>query len=215
MPFDIPNANYGSSNFDAVLDEDDNVVGLSLFTGYSANEKRALSLATVDPEIEIGAELRVVWGEPDGGSRKSTVEPAPAEGRPRDREPGAVRGGRANVVRGRRLARRGGRELSERDATGPGTAASASSHGAPGRRGSRATLRSRARCVARRRAPRDTPRRPPSRRAAARRASPSPRGGARRAARRSRPRSPAGASRPPRASSHPRRSRAPRRRAPS
>ena len=75
MPFDIPNANYGSSNFDAVLDEDDNVVGLSLFTGYSANEKRALSLATVDPEIEIGAELRVVWGEPDGGSRKTTVQP--------------------------------------------------------------------------------------------------------------------------------------------
>ena len=75
MPFDIPNANYGSSNFDAVLDEDDNVVGLSLFTGYSANERRALSLATVDPEIEIGTELRVVWGEPDGGSRKTTVQP--------------------------------------------------------------------------------------------------------------------------------------------
>jgi vanillate/3-O-methylgallate O-demethylase len=75
MPFDIPNANYGSSNFDSVLDNDDNVVGLSLFTGYSANEKRALSLATVDPEIEIGTELRVVWGEPDGGSRKTTVLP--------------------------------------------------------------------------------------------------------------------------------------------
>ena len=58
MPFDIPNANYGSSNFDAVLDADDKVVGLSLFTGYSANEKRALSLATVDPGIEIGTELR-------------------------------------------------------------------------------------------------------------------------------------------------------------
>ena len=43
MVFDLPNANYGSSNFDSVLDEDDNVVGLSLFTGYSANEKRARS----------------------------------------------------------------------------------------------------------------------------------------------------------------------------
>ena len=69
-----------------MLDEDDNVVGLSLFTGYSANEKRALSLATVDPEIEIGTELRVVWEEPDGGSRKATVA-AQAEGRPRRREP--------------------------------------------------------------------------------------------------------------------------------
>jgi vanillate/3-O-methylgallate O-demethylase len=75
MPFDIPNANYGSSNFDAVLDEGDDVVGFSLFTGYSANEKRALSLATVDPGIDFGTEVRVVWGEPDGGSRKTTVQP--------------------------------------------------------------------------------------------------------------------------------------------
>ena len=35
-----------SSNFDSVLDPDGNVVGFSMFTGYSANEKRALSLAT-------------------------------------------------------------------------------------------------------------------------------------------------------------------------
>ena len=73
--FDLPIANYGSSNFDSVLDPDGNVVGYSMFTGYSANEKRALSLATVDPEIEIGTEVHVVWGEPDGGTRKTTVEP--------------------------------------------------------------------------------------------------------------------------------------------
>ena len=41
-----------------------------MFTGYSANENRALSLATVDPGIEIGTELRVVWGEPDGGRER-------------------------------------------------------------------------------------------------------------------------------------------------
>jgi vanillate/3-O-methylgallate O-demethylase len=73
--FDLPVANYGSSNFDAVLDPGGNVVGYSMFTGYSANEKRALSLATVDPEVEIGSEVTVVWGEPDGGTRKKTVEP--------------------------------------------------------------------------------------------------------------------------------------------
>ncbi len=73
--FDVPNANYGSSNFDSVIDADGNVVGLSLFTGYSANEKHCLSLATVDPEIEPGTELRVVWGEPDGGTRKTAVQP--------------------------------------------------------------------------------------------------------------------------------------------
>lgn len=72
--FDLPNANYGSSNFDAVLDETGTVVGLSMFTGYSANERTALSLAVIDPEIPQGARLRLVWGEPNGGSRKTTVE---------------------------------------------------------------------------------------------------------------------------------------------
>ncbi|HZD64564.1 MAG TPA: hypothetical protein VE152_00535, partial [Acidimicrobiales bacterium] len=32
-------------------------------------------LATIDPTIEVGTELRVVWGEPGGGTAKSTVEP--------------------------------------------------------------------------------------------------------------------------------------------
>ncbi|MFW6090366.1 MAG: vanillate/3-O-methylgallate O-demethylase [Actinomycetota bacterium] len=73
--FDLPNANYGSSNYDSVLDADGNLVGLSMFTGYSANERCALSLATVDPHVQIGDQLHVVWGEPDGGTAKTTVEP--------------------------------------------------------------------------------------------------------------------------------------------
>jgi vanillate/3-O-methylgallate O-demethylase len=72
--FDLPNANYGSSNYDSVVDAGGNVVGYSMFTGYSANERRALSLATVEPDVEIGTEVRVVWGEPDGGSRKTTAD---------------------------------------------------------------------------------------------------------------------------------------------
>ena len=36
--FDLPNANYGSSNFDSIIDPSGKVVGLSMFTGYSANE---------------------------------------------------------------------------------------------------------------------------------------------------------------------------------
>ena len=75
MFFDLPNANYGSSNFDSVIDADGNLVGLSLFTGYSANERTVLSLATVNPDVPIGAEVRVIWGEPGGGSRKTTVQP--------------------------------------------------------------------------------------------------------------------------------------------
>lgn len=73
--FDLPNANYGSSSFDSVIDAEGKIVGLSVFTGYSGNERTALSLATVDQSIEIGTELRVVWGEPDGGSGKASTEP--------------------------------------------------------------------------------------------------------------------------------------------
>jgi vanillate/3-O-methylgallate O-demethylase len=73
--FDLPNANFGSSNYDSIVDADGNTVGLSLFTGYSANERRVLSLATIDPGVPLGAEVQVVWGEPGGGSRKTTVQP--------------------------------------------------------------------------------------------------------------------------------------------
>ena len=73
--FDLPNANYGSSNFDKVVDADGTLLGLSMFTGISANEQKGLSLATISPDVPHGAEVRVVWGEPDGGSKKTTVEP--------------------------------------------------------------------------------------------------------------------------------------------
>ncbi|MGI4881043.1 MAG: vanillate/3-O-methylgallate O-demethylase [Janthinobacterium lividum] len=72
--FDLPLANYASSNYDKIVDAGGTTVGLSMFTGYSYNERSALSLGVVDPEIEIGTEVTIVWGEPDGGSRKTTVE---------------------------------------------------------------------------------------------------------------------------------------------
>jgi vanillate/3-O-methylgallate O-demethylase len=72
---DLPIANYGSSSFDTVVDADGTQVGLSMFTGYSPNERKVLSLATVDPDVPLGAEVQVIWGEPDGGTRKTTVEP--------------------------------------------------------------------------------------------------------------------------------------------
>ncbi|MCD9028749.1 hypothetical protein LDO26_11080 [Luteimonas sp. BDR2-5] len=73
--FDLPLANYASTNADRVIDADGRTVGMSMFTGYSYNEKTALSLATIDHEIPVGTELRVVWGEENGGTRKTTVEP--------------------------------------------------------------------------------------------------------------------------------------------
>jgi vanillate/3-O-methylgallate O-demethylase len=72
--FNMPIANYGSSSFDSVLAPDGSLVGLSMFSGYSANECRGLSLGVVDRSIELGTELELVWGEPDGGTRKKTVE---------------------------------------------------------------------------------------------------------------------------------------------
>jgi vanillate/3-O-methylgallate O-demethylase len=50
------------------------VIGLSMFTGYSYNEKKALSLATVDHELPLGTEIHVLWGE-EPNTRKTTVEP--------------------------------------------------------------------------------------------------------------------------------------------
>jgi vanillate/3-O-methylgallate O-demethylase len=72
--FDLPLANYASSNYDVVT-ADGHDVGFSMFTGYSYNEKTCLSLATVDPDVQEGHEVIVTWGEPNGGSSKKTVEP--------------------------------------------------------------------------------------------------------------------------------------------
>jgi len=71
--FDLPLANYGSANYDSVVDADGTVVGYSMFTGYSSNEKRALSLATIAPDVPEGTELRVLWGE-NPNTSKATVE---------------------------------------------------------------------------------------------------------------------------------------------
>jgi vanillate/3-O-methylgallate O-demethylase len=73
--FDLPLANYASTNADQVVDADGKMVGMSMFTGYSYNEKSALSLATIDHEIPVGTELKVIWGEENGGTEKTTVEP--------------------------------------------------------------------------------------------------------------------------------------------
>ncbi len=72
--FDFPNANYASSTYDRVM-MGGKVVGFSMFGGYSFNERTALSLGVVDPNVEIGDVLTLIWGEEHGGTRKTTVEP--------------------------------------------------------------------------------------------------------------------------------------------
>ena len=71
--FDLPIANYASASYDAVL-RGGKVVGYSMFGGYSFNERTALSLGVVDPDVQIGDVLTLLWGEENGGTRKSTVE---------------------------------------------------------------------------------------------------------------------------------------------
>jgi vanillate/3-O-methylgallate O-demethylase len=70
---DLPLSNYSTWPNDKVLDGD-RVVGVSTFSGYSYNERSMLSLAAVGVDVEIGAEVVLVWGEEGGGSAKPVVE---------------------------------------------------------------------------------------------------------------------------------------------
>jgi vanillate/3-O-methylgallate O-demethylase len=72
--FDFPNSNYASSSYDSVM-MGGKVVGYSMFGGYSYNERTVLSLGVIDDNIEIGDVLTLLWGEENGGTRKTTVEP--------------------------------------------------------------------------------------------------------------------------------------------
>jgi len=73
--FDLPLAQYATWMYDAVLNDAGEVVGFAMFTGFSSNEERVRSLATIKEEYaKEGTRLRIVWGEPNGGSRKPSVE---------------------------------------------------------------------------------------------------------------------------------------------
>jgi vanillate/3-O-methylgallate O-demethylase len=71
---DLPLSNYASASFDKITGKGGKVVGASMFAGYSYNEKSMLSLGIVDPDIQEGTELTLVWGEENGGTKKITVE---------------------------------------------------------------------------------------------------------------------------------------------
>lgn len=72
---DWPSAVYSMHPFDKVTVGGD-VVGVSTWVGYSANEGRMLTLAVLDAEhAEPGTEVTFVWGEEGGGTSKPTVEP--------------------------------------------------------------------------------------------------------------------------------------------
>ncbi len=70
---DFPQPNYASSSADMVM-HGDKMVGMSMFNGYSWNERCLLSLGVVDSSVEIGDVLTLKWGEPDD-TAKTSAEP--------------------------------------------------------------------------------------------------------------------------------------------
>src|SRR5215813_2036563 len=51
---DIPLSNYTSASYDKIVGKGGKAVGVSMFAGYSYNERSMLSLGVVDPDVEIG-----------------------------------------------------------------------------------------------------------------------------------------------------------------
>ena len=70
---DLPLSNYASASYDKVL-IGGKMAGLSMFGGYSYNERSMLSVGVVEPNIGLDTEVTLVWGEEGGGSKKATVE---------------------------------------------------------------------------------------------------------------------------------------------
>lgn len=71
---DLPLSNYASSSFDSVM-SGGKVIGASMFSGYSFNERKMLSLGFVDEQYaKPGTQLTLIWGEENGGTKKTTVE---------------------------------------------------------------------------------------------------------------------------------------------
>jgi glycine cleavage system aminomethyltransferase T len=71
---EFPSAVYSMHPFDRV-EKDGQLVGLSTWISYTANEGKMLTLAMVDESVAIpGTEVDFIWGEPDGGTSKPTVE---------------------------------------------------------------------------------------------------------------------------------------------
>ena len=68
---DFPQPNYASTSADMVM-HDGKMVGMSMFNGYSYNERCLLSLGVVDADINEGDVLTMIWGEPETTGKTST-----------------------------------------------------------------------------------------------------------------------------------------------
>jgi vanillate/3-O-methylgallate O-demethylase len=71
---ELPAGHYAAHPYDQVLLNGE-MVGLSTYPVYSANERAWISLAMVRSDLAAqGTRLSILWGEKDGGTRKPHVE---------------------------------------------------------------------------------------------------------------------------------------------
>ena len=71
---EFPSAHYAAHPYDRVM-SGERMVGLSTYPCYLAVDRRWISLAMVDEEVnKIGETVTLIWGEPNGGSKKPGVE---------------------------------------------------------------------------------------------------------------------------------------------
>ncbi len=75
---DFPQPNYASTSADMVM-QGDKMVGMSMFNGYSYNERCMLSLGVVDASVQEGDVLTMKWGEPETTGKTSTEAHKQAE----------------------------------------------------------------------------------------------------------------------------------------
>lgn len=75
---DFPQPNYASTSADMVM-RDGKMVGMSMFNGYSYNERCMLSLGVVDQDVQVGDVLTLKWGEPEPTGKTSTEKHKQAE----------------------------------------------------------------------------------------------------------------------------------------
>lgn len=70
---EMPLSIYASHDYDQVSVCGD-PAGISMFSSFNYNYRKMLSLGVVGPEVELGSKVDLLWGEADGGTRKTTVE---------------------------------------------------------------------------------------------------------------------------------------------
>jgi len=75
---DFPQPNYASSSADMVM-QGDRMVGMSMFNGFSYNERCMLSLGVVHDSVEVGDVLTLKWGEADQTGKTSAERHKQAE----------------------------------------------------------------------------------------------------------------------------------------